>query len=279
MDNHEDFSIDVTVRRTARWRLAVEISWKERNQEATCWVGDLDTQVTDSLLWELMIQAGPVANVHMPKDKLSGSHSGYGFVEFASEEDADYAIMIMSNVKLFGKPIRVNRASDKGQLDIGANIFVGNLSQDVDEKLLAETFASFGGITATPKIMRDEGGGSKGFGFLSFDTFEASDASIAAMNGQFFGGRQISVTYALRKGSKTERHGSQAERTLAARNPRVKASQLQAAQAPPPPTFAPPMPAYPGGFPGQGMGMPYGMMPPGGMMPQGMAYPTYGGFQ
>ena len=29
-----------------------------RNQEATCYIGNLDERVTESLLWELMLQAG-----------------------------------------------------------------------------------------------------------------------------------------------------------------------------------------------------------------------------
>jgi len=33
---------------------------QERNQEATVYVGNLDEKVTDTLLWELMLQAGPV---------------------------------------------------------------------------------------------------------------------------------------------------------------------------------------------------------------------------
>lgn len=41
-----------------------------------------------------MIQAGPVANVHMPKDKITGVHQGFGFVEFRSEDDAEYAIKV-----------------------------------------------------------------------------------------------------------------------------------------------------------------------------------------
>lgn len=32
----------------------------ERNQEATIYVGELDAQVTDAILWELFLQAGPV---------------------------------------------------------------------------------------------------------------------------------------------------------------------------------------------------------------------------
>lgn len=34
---------------------------QDRNQEATCYVGNLDEQVTEELLWELFTQAGPVS--------------------------------------------------------------------------------------------------------------------------------------------------------------------------------------------------------------------------
>ena len=50
-------------------------------------------------------------NVHMPKDRITQVHQSYGFVEFMSEEDADYAIKIMNMIKLYGKPIRVNKVS------------------------------------------------------------------------------------------------------------------------------------------------------------------------
>ena len=30
------------------------------------------------------------ANVYLPKDRVTNQHMGYGFVEFRSEEDADY---------------------------------------------------------------------------------------------------------------------------------------------------------------------------------------------
>lgn len=45
----------------------------------------------------------------MPKDRVTQSHQGYGFVEFLAEDDADYAIKIMNMIKLYGKPIRVNK--------------------------------------------------------------------------------------------------------------------------------------------------------------------------
>lgn len=61
----------------------------------------------------------------------------------------------MNMVKLFGKPIRVNKASaDKKSMEVGANLFIGNLDPEVDEKLLYDTFSAFGGIIETPKVSR-----------------------------------------------------------------------------------------------------------------------------
>ena len=73
------------------------------------YIGNIDERVTDSLVWELMLQAGRIVNVHLPKDRVTQSHQGYGFVEFISEEDAEYAARIMNQVRLYGKPIRVNK--------------------------------------------------------------------------------------------------------------------------------------------------------------------------
>ncbi|XP_033245808.1 splicing factor 3B subunit 4-like [Drosophila miranda] len=231
----------------------------ERSQDATIYAGGLDDKVSESLLWELFVQAGPVVNVHMPKDRVTQMHQGYGFLEFLSEEDADYAIKIMNMIKLYGKPIRVNKASaDQKNLDVGANIFIGNLDVEVDEKLLYDTFSAFGVILQTPKIMRDpETGKSKSFAFINFASFEASDAAMDAMNGQYLCNRPISVSYAFKKDHKGERHGSAAERLLAAQNPSAHADRphqlfadapvqnMMTGQMMPPPMMAPPPPVVP----------------------------------
>ncbi|CAG8575110.1 2591_t:CDS:2 [Paraglomus brasilianum] len=201
---------------------------EERNQEATVYIGNLDERCTEALIWELMLQAGPVGkctrstaldvNVHLPKDRVTQTHQGYGFCEYMSEDDADYAIKIMNQIKLYGKPIRVNKAtSDKKNLDVGASLFIGNLDPDVDEKMLYDTFSAFGVIVQTPKIARDpDTGNSKGYGFISYDNFDSSDAAIDAMNGQYLMNKPITVSYAFKKDGKGERHGSAAERLLAA---------------------------------------------------------------
>ncbi|KAJ1976383.1 Spliceosome-associated protein 49 [Dimargaris xerosporica] len=190
----------------------------DRNQDATVYIGNLDDRCTDELVWELMVQAGPVVNVYLPKDRVTQKHQGYGFCEFVSEEDADYCIKIFNMVKLYGKPLRVNKSSsEKRVVDVGATLYIGNLDPDVDEKLLYDTFTAFGQIIHPPKIARDvETGNSKGFAFISFDNFDSSDAAIEAMNGQFLANKPINVSYSLKKDGKGERHGSAAERLLAA---------------------------------------------------------------
>ena len=48
----------------------------DRNQEATVYVGNIDERATEPLIWELFLQVGPVVNVFLPKDRISGAHQG-----------------------------------------------------------------------------------------------------------------------------------------------------------------------------------------------------------
>ncbi|KIH90903.1 splicing factor 3b subunit 4 [Sporothrix brasiliensis 5110] len=190
----------------------------EQNKEATVYVGNLDERFVEPLMWEIMTQMGPVVNVHMPMDRVSRHHQGFGFVEFDTPESADYASRCLNGIRLFGKPVRVNKASADRQraTDIGAELFVNNLDPQVDEKVLYDTFAQFGRLVAAPNVVRDQNNLSKGYGFVNFDSFEASDAARAAMHGQYLLSKQISVEYAYKKDGKGERHGDEAERKLAA---------------------------------------------------------------
>jgi RNA recognition motif-containing protein len=56
------------------------------------------------------------------------------------------------------------QATRESSNDVGANLFVGNLDPDVDERQLMEVFSQFGVLIATPKIMRYV----SVFSFLSF---------------------------------------------------------------------------------------------------------------
>lgn len=196
---------------------------EHRNQDATVYVGNLDPTCTEELLTELFVQVGRVQSVYMPKDKLTGTHNGYGFIEFLDVVEADYAITILNMIKLMGRPLRVSKSSlqDQSLPDIGANLFVGNLDpHTVDEQLLHDTFSAFGTLTKPPYMVRDEHTNlSKGFAFVSYDNFASADTAIELMNGQFLGNRQVQVQFALKKDNEgkptNERHGTRAERMLA----------------------------------------------------------------
>ncbi|KAK4152626.1 putative spliceosome-associated protein SAP-49 [Chaetomidium leptoderma] len=223
----------------------------EQNKDATVYVGNIDERFTQELLSELMSQVGPVRQVHMPQDRVSQTHQGYGFVEFDTPASAEYASKVLNGIRVWGKPIRVNKASADKQktVDIGAELFINNLDAQVDEKILYDTFSQFGQILRQPNVVRDDNNISKGYGFVSFDSFEASDAAVATMNGQYLLSKAITVEYAYKKDGKGERHGDEAERTLAAEG---KKHNIVPEQQTLPPAFH--MSAPTGGAAGAGAG-------------------------
>lgn len=251
----------------------------ERNAEATLHVGQLDDKVSDEILWEFMQQAAPVKHIYIPRDRITGKHYGYAFCELATPLDAAYTLKVLNMVRLFEKPIRLSQSSvDRRSLDCGANLFVGNLSADIDEKLLHDAFSSFGPLIEPACVMRDTAtGSSKCFGFIKYATFEAADSAINMMNDQYVGDRPIVVQFAFKKDGKDhERHGSQAERLLAKKS-RETVTFSVAAQLRQHTLFAdrPPQP-----------GMAHGMMPPPGQQAvppnwlpphQQQMYPPVGG--
>lgn len=120
--------------------------------------------------------------------------------------------------------------------------------------------------------MRDpETGNSKGFAFINFASFEASDAAMDAMNGQYLCNRPITVSYAFKKDSKGERHGSAAERLLAAQNPLSHADRPHQlfADAPVPMMMNPMMPPPPPApLPASQFGVNIPPIPPPPMLPR-----------
>ena len=122
--------------------------------------------------------------VRFPKTRVPGKI--FAFVEFENSEEVDYAVKILNSVQLFGKSIRVasaNMSKDSKSQNIGAILFVGNLAPEVDEKLLYDTFSAFGEITQVPSLARDAATGlPKGYAFIGFGSFAASDAAIQYMN-------------------------------------------------------------------------------------------------
>ena len=55
---------------------------------------------------------GELKEVHIPLDKTTGKHKGFGFVQFIEDEDAEAAIDNMNENELFGRTLRVNLARE-----------------------------------------------------------------------------------------------------------------------------------------------------------------------
>ncbi|XP_066982914.1 RNA-binding protein 7-like isoform X1 [Macrobrachium rosenbergii] len=71
------------------------------------WVGNIDDRVSEDLLYELFLQAGPVEYVKQPKDKASGKKKNFAFVGYKHECSVAYAIALMNSIKLCGRSLRV----------------------------------------------------------------------------------------------------------------------------------------------------------------------------
>jgi RNA recognition motif-containing protein len=68
------------------------------NPDATVYVGNLDERVDERVVYEIMVQAGPLVDVYFPRDKDSKRHKGYGFAEYETEESAQYALRLFSGL-------------------------------------------------------------------------------------------------------------------------------------------------------------------------------------
>lgn len=81
--------------------------------EKKLFVGSLAWGTTDQTLREAFEKAGVVESAQVIVDRMSGRSKGFGFVEMATEEDAQKAIDMWNNQELDGRKIIVNEARPK----------------------------------------------------------------------------------------------------------------------------------------------------------------------
>ncbi|XP_071806220.1 uncharacterized protein [Asterias amurensis] len=74
--------------------------------DRTCYIRNLDDKVTEEILFELFLQAGPLVGVKRPKDQ-DGSLRPFAFVEFEHDISPPYARQLMDGTKLYGRNIGV----------------------------------------------------------------------------------------------------------------------------------------------------------------------------
>jgi len=78
----------------------------------------------------------------------------------------------------------------------GINLYIKNLEDEIDQDLLMKEFSAFGNIRSV-KIMPDDKGDSKGFGFICFTTAEEAQHAINDMNSRILQGCKKPLYVAL----------------------------------------------------------------------------------
>ena len=87
------------------------------------------------------------------------------------------------------------------------NIYVSNLSFNVQDEDLREFFTSYGEVTSAKIINDRETGKSRGFGFVEMTDNAAAKKAIAELDGAMVDGRAIKVMEAKPKEDKPRQGG------------------------------------------------------------------------
>ncbi len=93
------------------------------------------------------------------------------------------------------KPPKFFASVDKNNVPQSANIIVRNLPFSMDEQKMQSIFNVCGPIRRCRVIM-DQEGNSRGFGFVDFENVEAAKMALKK-DGEKFGGRPINVQFSL----------------------------------------------------------------------------------
>ncbi|XP_054794771.1 polyadenylate-binding protein 7-like isoform X2 [Prosopis cineraria] len=176
---------------------------------------NLDPETTEELLQEKFAPFGNIVNLAVAKDN-NGVSKGFGFVNYDNPDDAKRAMETMNGSRLGSKIIYVARAQKKAEREKilhhqfeekrrqrilkykGSNIYVKNIDDDVNDEELRHHFSSCGTITSA-KVMRDDKGISKGFGFVCFSAPEEANRAVNIFHGCMFHRKLLYVAIAQRK--------------------------------------------------------------------------------
>ena len=79
------------------------------------YIGNLSYTTHDEDLREAFSKIGEVLSVTLITDQGTGKSKGFGFVEMATDEDADKAIAALNGTSFMGRTITVNEARPKAE--------------------------------------------------------------------------------------------------------------------------------------------------------------------
>ncbi|XP_052149767.1 polyadenylate-binding protein 7 [Oryza glaberrima] len=192
-----------------------ERSTNNDDKYTNLYMKNLDDDIIEELIKLKFSQYGLVISVKIMK-RDDGTSKGFGFVSFQNPESAKRAKESMNGMLLGSKTLYVARAQKKAERkqylqrlheekrneiitkSNGSNVYIKNINDEVGDDALRERFNEFGNITSA-KIMRDEKGISKGFGFVCYNTPEEAKCAVSNMRGVMFYGKPLYVAIAQRK--------------------------------------------------------------------------------
>ncbi|XP_001607670.2 RNA-binding protein 7 [Nasonia vitripennis] len=72
----------------------------------TIWCGNLSEQITEDILYELFLQAGPIQKVSIPKER-DGKPKSFGFVTYKNLCSVPYALELFDGTVLFNRSLNL----------------------------------------------------------------------------------------------------------------------------------------------------------------------------
>ncbi|XP_058499213.1 embryonic polyadenylate-binding protein-like [Solea solea] len=177
---------------------------------ASLYVGDLHPDVTEAMLYQKFCAAGPIMSIRVCRDIITRRSLGYAYINFQQPADAECALDTMNYDVIKGRPIRIMWSQrDPGLRKSGVgNIFIKNIDESIDNKALYDTFSAFGNILSCKVVCDDKG--SKGYGFVHFETQQAANRAIETMNGMLLNDRKVFVGHFKSRKEREVEFGSKA---------------------------------------------------------------------
>ena len=101
--------------------------------------------------------------------------------------------------------IRVNWAyqsntNNKEDTSSHFHIFVGDLSNEVNDEVLLQAFSAFGSVSEARVMWDMKTGRSRGYGFVAFRDRGDAEKALSSMDGEWLGSRPIRCNWANQKG-------------------------------------------------------------------------------
>ncbi|XP_021231369.1 tRNA selenocysteine 1-associated protein 1 isoform X2 [Numida meleagris] len=150
-----------------------------------------------------------VLSVKIIRNRLTGIPAGYCFVEFADLATAEKCLHKINGKPLPGaapaKRFKLNYATYGKQPDNSPeySLFVGDLTADVDDGMLYEFFVKVYPSCRGGKVVLDQAGVSKGYGFVKFtDELEQKRALTECQGAVGLGSKPVRLSVAIPKANR-----------------------------------------------------------------------------